>query len=277
MYMDYGVYEEDIKKILKTYKIERAQIEKLLQEKLAKDTKLLAVIETKNAPSEVARTAEYKRFIKDLKKDVYYGLRKYFQVPVADTNNFLELTKSHVSTKERLEDLAEFNKIFTKSIARYEHILDIGGGLYPLIFPFDKAVNLKTYTWIDKNKQSFETMNSISDALQTKNPTVEFRFFGESIGDRPWKDYLPAGVADFDLALMLKLIPVVQRQQRELIPLLLTVPAKSFLVTGSRYALTKNMDIEGRERKVIKDFIEKSGKNLTESLNTKNEFGYLLA
>ena len=86
-----------------------------------------------------------------------------------------------------------------------------------------------------------------------------------------------AGVADFDLALMLKLIPVVQRQQRELIPLLLTVPAKSFLVTGSRYALTKNMDIEGRERKVIKDFIEKSGKNLTESLNTKNEFGYLLA
>jgi len=75
---------------------------------------------------------------------------------------------------------------------------------------------------------------------------------------------------------MLKLIPVIYRQHRELLGHLSETPFKYALVTGSKEAMVKKQDIENRENKVITNFIMDSGKEIVKKIDLPNEFGYLI-
>jgi len=84
------------------------------------------------------------------------------------------------------------------------------------------------------------------------------------------------GQGPFDLGLLLKLVPVLARQQREVLPHLARVPARRLLVTGNCHALAHRRDIRRREEAVLRRFIDLTGRPILGSLETGDEFGYLL-
>ncbi len=71
-----------------------------------------------------------------------------------------ELLEMHISTKERLFYRDEFNKQIERYISTAKEIIDIGSGVYPLMFPWDKATNLSRYVAIEKNESSVTALNA---------------------------------------------------------------------------------------------------------------------
>ena len=80
----------------------------------------------------------------------------------------------------------------------------------------------------------------------------------------------------FALALGLKLIPVLARQERELLPLFRDLPTRRFLITGAREAMVKRRSIERRERASLQAFADELGFPIIGSLETDSELGVLL-
>ena len=199
-----------------------------------------------------------------MKKDTYYSLRKYHTA----NDDSLQGEVEHISTKERSSHLDSFYAPIFKTYSNVETILDIGGGVFPLTFPFEKFPKLKHYVWIDRDAKSFDTLSKLN------NPKL--KLYNHSIGEQPWNYYLPEGVGKFDLALMIKLVSVISRQERELLETLATVPAQTILVTAPKEAMTKKESIERRERSVIRNFINLTGRDVVGELDIENEFGYFL-
>jgi hypothetical protein len=85
-----------------------------------------------------------------------------------------------------------------------------------------------------------------------------------------------AGQAAFDIALMLKLIPVVARQSRELLSTLEQTPARRWIVTGSTTGLAKRTSILRREQTILRRFIADSGRTIREEFTFGEEFGYVV-
>ena len=82
--------------------------------------------------------------------------------------------------------------------------------------------------------------------------------------------------AKFDVALMLKLVPVIGRQSPELLPILASVPARRLVVSGSRQALAKRRSIEARELSVLRDFARKYEFREVGHFDTEDEIALVL-
>ena len=289
--------DEDISKILKTYKIPAEEVEKVVSNNLDVNLKLRRLLEGKN--ENVKRTGEYKDFIKKVRKEIYYKLRKYsfdkegFEAQLTilrqgydkttldkkasenklDGTPFEWFVQNHASTRERSLYIKEFNERLVNFIKEDKHILDLGGGLYPLTFPFSALNNLRQYTWVDKDKDSWNVLKEFCKT--TDKPKINL--YNELIGAREWKEYLPNNTNDFDTVLMLKLVPVIQRQEKDLLEILAKAPTKRFIVTGSKDAMTRNKDIEKRERHVCEKFITLTNRKVVGQFEIENEFAYVLA
>lgn len=278
------ILDEEISKILKTYKIPSTEAEKIISNNLGVNLKLRKLLETEG--ESVKRTREYKDFIKKVRKEIYYKLRKYSfdkegfdaQLKIllsskeSDDRTFLWFVQNHTSTRERAPYIQEFNAALVASIKDDKYILDLGGGLYPLTFPFSALNNLQQYTWVDKDRNSENVLEIFRKTID--RPTINL--YSEPIGVKEWGECLPNNVNAFDTVLMLKLVPVIQRQEKELLGVLAKVPAKRFIVTGSKEAMTRNTDIEKRERFVCENFIKLTGKTVVGQFEIENEFGYVL-
>lgn len=253
--------------IVKVYKISDVLVWELLQTKLAKNTQLvkLSLLE----PTRLVKRHEFKDFMRSLRKDIYYKLRTYRSVIDSDNDIAVNrpisvnaLAKTHISTKERLPFIEHFNAQLLNLIGDAKTILDLGGGLYPLIFPFEKFPKLEKYVWLDKDKKVFNDLQTFAKAQP------KLQLINEEIGTRDWPH--------FDVVLMLKLIPVIYRQKRVLLSALAQIPAHKILVTASKEAMTKHQNIRKREDVVLKKFIDMTGKKVATDFETENEFGYLL-
>lgn len=276
--------DEDINRILKTYKIPREEAEKVVTKNLDVNPKLKKLLEESH--EDVKRTREYKDFIKKVRKEIYYKLRKYsfdnegFNAQLntllgskePDDRMFHWFVQNHISTRERLPYIQEFNTALEDSIKDDKYILDLGGGLYPLTFPFSALSSLQQYIWVDKDKDSWNVLELFRKTMD--KPIISL--YNESIGVKEWREYLPNNVNAFDTVLMLKLVPVIQRQEKGLLEILAKVPAKRFIVTGSKEAMTRNTDIEKRERAVCENFIKLTGRTVAGRFEVENEFGYVL-
>ena len=277
--MDLDVFiEGEALKIIKKYKISEKEAAVFLRRELEDSNSLFEAITGSGELKDIYRLREYKVFIKAVKKDIYYHLRQY-RVPEASgesTSGGEEkgLSQTHVSSREREPYLKEFNKQVLAYCGGAENIIDIGGGVFPATFPFRKFKNLKNYVWMDKDKRAYGHLKELSKDLVL--PGQKLILFNESIGDRPWTTFLPKNVEEFDLGLMIKLIGVVWRQERELLDFLVDVPAKKILVTAPKEAMTKKEDIRRREDWVLHRFIEQGGFRITGKINVENEFGYFL-
>lgn len=276
--------DEDISKILKTYKIPLGEAERIITKNLDVNPELKKLLEDSNG--NVKRTREYKDFIKKVRKEIYYKLRKYsfdkegFEAQLnilrnskePDGNVFDWFVQNHTSTRERSPYIKEFNTALVGFIKDDGYILDLGGGLYPLTFPFSALNSLQQYIWIDKDKSSWEVLKEFCKNID--KPKINL--YNEPIGIKEWQKYLLENINAFDTALMLKLIPVICRQEKSLLESLVKVPAKRFIVTGSKEAMTRNTDIEKRERFVCENFIKLTGRSVTGQFEIENEFGYVL-
>ncbi len=255
------VIKEQTDKICEQYKISKEEVSKILLNKLENNPDLLNLATGSATTKEVYRTKKFKDFIKKTKKEIYYDLRTY-------KKESDDLINSHISSKERAPYIENLFMQIDGYLKNAETVLDLGGGLFPASFPFEKYPKLKTYVWVDKDKEAYQT-------LKDQNYKKVF-LHNYSIGEKAWNYYLPDDKKGFDFVFMLKLIPVIYRQHRELLEHISEIPFKYALVTGSKEAMVKKQDIESRENKVITGFITNSGKKIVKKIDLPNEFGYLI-
>jgi hypothetical protein len=92
-----------------------------------------------------------------------------------------------------------------------------------------------------------------------------------------WEPLKAAGSADrFDVALMLKLVPVLRRIEPESLEVLRAVPADFVLLSGAKTAMVKRQSIEARERGDIERFVQGCGWQIAAEAATNSEFFYLV-
>jgi hypothetical protein len=160
---------EEARKITKKYKISTEDAEKRLGTTLNDNKQFLSEVAKASSIKEIGRLATYKSFIKRLKKDIYYSLRQYHQ----EGGSTIE---THISTKERDPYIREFNRQIIEKFINIKNIIDVGGGVYPLNFPFKEFPNLEHYVWVDKDAKAYDVL------LKLENPKLTL--YHESIGDR---------------------------------------------------------------------------------------------
>ena len=293
-------------KITRTYKITLNEVTKRIEDKVNKHSDLKNIINTSDL-RKIEKNTAFKNMLKEVKKEIYYDLRQYRNKGSGDktqeiikrldealekndlekaTGLFDESVREHVSTNERLEYIQNFHSQFEDLINGSRIIIDIGGGLYPLTFPFENAMNLNQYIWIDSDAKSYEILERFQKLYKKNMPSSknshqiksqlnipEIILYNESFEQRKWNEYFSN---EPDLVLMLKLVPVIWRQQRNLIEKLASIPGKALLVTANKESMTKKANVVKRENAILLKFIKLTGRKVTRKIDTQNEFGYLL-
>jgi 16S rRNA (guanine(1405)-N(7))-methyltransferase len=282
--------DQEVKSICSRYKVEQECAEMHINEIIQRHPKLIQKIQ-ENSSSHITRLKAYKCFIKDVKKTIYYHLRQYHQhsanqsnlkdrlaaIDVHDNNPekrnaiIKDLLASHISSKERQPFYDEFYKQLFNLIDSPKTIVDIGCGLHPLSYPFHKNKPLKTYLAIDKDA-------SVIEQLQLYAPHVlptNLKAVCMDIKDIVWSDFLEQGT-QFDLAMMLKFIPVLNRQNKSSVTQLLKIPSKRIFLTGNIESMTRHENILRKEKKMLRHYIEMSSREVIASFQIDNEFGMLI-
>jgi Ribosomal RNA methyltransferase (FmrO) len=237
------------------------------------------------------RMRAYKDALNAARREIYFDLRRYKPDDSALLVATRELTDmpvracpervatlaeaivaSHASTAERLGHLEAFISALTGSIGAARSLVDVGGGMLPLLFPFARAPRLRRYSLLDR------------DPAAVRAVTAYAAWRGDNVlAARTWeiRDGWTAAVGSewstkFDVALMLKLVPVIARQSPELLPILASVPAHRLVVSGSRQALAKRRSIEARELSVLRDFARKYAFREIGHFDTEDEIALVL-
>lgn len=246
-------------------------------------------------PRRLKRTRAYRQAAEKIKTTTYNSLRTYKQQTqrLADGVDALgelaaegvdskdprtiaarnEIVASHVSTRERVPDLDAFFTALFELAPAPASILDVGCGVQPLLYPFDgDGSATSNYLGLDRD-------SSIVAAVDAWGRNIG----GERLRARRWSlsegftaVVGPEPDGNFSLALGLKLIPVVARQERDLLTLFQDIPARRFLVSGAREAMVKRRNIERRERASLVAFADELGFEIVGSFETASELGLLL-
>lgn len=282
--------QTEVAAICQRYRIDPDDARDILQQQFAARPKLLQKIAERYPAEDVTRLSDYRQVIKAVKKQVYYHLRQYRQDSdqeaelkqrlaalisnAADAAQLepliAELLSTHVSTQERLPHYDLFYQTLFDLLDPPQTILDLGCGLHPLSYPFqDAAYAPQQYIAIDKDLKMIETLQLYaSQAAPTRLAPV-----WADLATVTWADYV-AGQAD--LTLMLKLIPVIQRHNQEILLHLAKAPSRMLLVTASVEAMTRKQNIRRREERRLRQFIELTGREVVANFEVGSEFGYLL-
>lgn len=276
-----------VDRAVKKYKIDAETATGIILETMEKRPKFMQLLELGLPLKEILKTRVYDEVDHEARRKIYYELRQYHK-DIAARESLIaalsltvsspgggykdiitRLAQSHVSTKERLSSLDNFYRELFKYIAAPASIVDVGCGLHPLLFPFSGAGNSVTqYTALDKDKASISALEAFSKTL---NKNI-FRPMNWNIKEGWGVVQERTGILRFDTAFLMKLVPVVYRIQRDLLALLLETPAQTWVLTGSRTSMTKYMEIEMRERRIIKQFIKQSDKQIVGEFSTEDEF-----
>jgi hypothetical protein len=268
-----------------------------------KDTDLLKATIKEERPERLRRMKCFKNAVKKSKTTIYYDLRRYradddvFMHAVERLQNLpsdataievesalLPVAQSHVSTSERLPHREDFFDTLKNVIGVPNSILDIGCGVMPLIFPFDtppfgdlrdsltKSKIVESYCAADRDEKAIQVVQAYADWRSDERLVARHWELSEG-----WSPLLEAsGRKKFDVAFMLKLIPVVLRRSPDLLDILADVPADKIVVTGSRQSMVKRQSIERREAGILLDFASKYGFEQTGDFETLDEIGFIL-
>ncbi len=252
------------------------------------DQALRALARKTPSPGALARTSLYRRAASQARKDIYYRLRRYRR----DGDEFSEalerlrraasgapcqaareaLARSHASTAERWPDLADFLRHTQPVWGDCATLLDVGCGLMPLLFPFGRiGGRLRRYVACDRDARCVEAVNA---GPQTPSGVLEGCVW--DIGDGWAALESRTGIKRYDAAFLLKLVPVVARQQPRLLATLAAAPADWLIVTGSRQALARRRDISRRERAALGAFAKRHGLIVESEFETPSELGLVV-
>lgn len=286
-----ALVDDVVSALVRRYRIDAAPAKKAVEDAFAKSGELRQVVERETSPPKITRTRAYKDAVAAIKRNIYYGLRRYS----ADSGNqndlitqlstlagaphddveavTLAIAKSHASTRERLADRVRFYEQLLSLLDNPKTILDVGSGMQPILFPFDAlAETMELYLALDKDPASVAAVNAYAKATTNERLIAarwNIRDGWESINEL-------SRVSTFDAAFLFKLVPVVERQQPHLLDILSRTPAKKWVITGSKISLTKRQDIERRERSVIQCFCVSTGRRVSHEFSTSEEFGLIL-
>lgn len=278
--------ERETVAILKQYRASAEEVRQILLTTFAKYPKLLTRIHAAHPEKDVTRWRDYKKAVKEARKQVYYGLRRYFQSdedPQAQRLWFQQmhaegftlaqmrapvhaLMAQHVSTRERLPQMADFYAQVLGVVGTPWRIADIACGLHPLSWPYYAAPLPESYLAVERDPQAMRILHAFRRWWPQLTPMahdlaeLELHELGEP-----------------DLTLLLKVVPVIARQERELLDKLAHLPGRYLLVTASAIAMTRYEDIRQREERVLRDFIARTGREVRAELTLDNEFGYIMS
>ena len=268
--------DEELPKILKRYRADVYVARKILAEELAK-TK---AAESGTPYDQFRRTREYKDAVARARKRIYYSLRQYRSE--ANWDDIIErgewtqqdvdhILSEHVSTRERLGSIDEFHEYLLPHYRQARTVIDIGCGVYPLAFPF-AGCDVEHYLALDRDRAAIDAIGSFSS-------TRNYSFLHADLFDLAKAKELPASPRPerfYDLAIMLKLVPVVARQLPNKLSLLHRAPAKKMIVSGARKSMTKNIEIERRELSLLKKFATESRCEIVDEFRTSDEVVLIL-
>ncbi len=284
--------EAEAERIATRYRVAPREALRALSEAFADEPELSARVRERHGEEDVTRWRDYRRVVRRCRKELYYGLRRYYRRPaeadrlleqweratgaasrVADVAELREaLLQAHASTRERLAHVAEFYERLFELAGAPASVLDVGCGMYPLSYPFDGAGRAtQLYAAVDRDARAIRALGAYAPLVRPAR--LEARRLGFDEPDWPAK--LPWD-GPFALCLMLKVVPVLARLERGALEAMRYVPAERILLTGSTQAMTRREGIERRERAVLERFIAESGRPVLGELRAGTEFGYLL-
>lgn len=285
--------------VAKRYRIDVETARTLILEAWAAEPALWQQAAQEPDPARLARTRAYKQAADRAKTKIYYHLRRYRQddpglhdaaarlrelaaagVGIGDPQALAArdaVVRSHVSTRERLEDLEAFFTALFELVPAPSSILDLGCGVMPLLYPFERSFtdthsSTTTYLALDRDAVAVEVCAAWAglvgeERLRARRWSLDEGFAGITG---------PEAGGTFALALALKLVPVVARQERERLPTLAAAPARRLLVTGAKQAMVKRRAIDRREERTLRSFADDHGLAIVGTLDTPSEIGFLL-
>jgi len=270
----------------KNYKCSLDEASSFFLDNILKQDEVAKLVDASANPKQLARNAVFRNFVKKCKKELYYQLRKYksddaslqssldaARKDPSDENLeqvLSEVAQFHVSSQERFEENEIFYDKLNDLFANAETIIDAGCGVQPLFFPFGRFSNVKRYAAIDKDKASIALMQEIKSIFPQRYQWLYPDVW--NIGEG-WDNLCTEhDVEEFDLALMLKVVAVVQRTNPELVNGLCKVPAKTIVVSGVKESMVKKQDIGRRERRLVLNFMESCGRQKIAEFDLDNEF-----
>lgn len=273
--------------IAKVYKVEVNEVQQKLLQLWAKNLKLAAVLQSSSTLKDLQRTRVFKDSVKSARREIYQGLRKFKQSADAlfklddlgsGDEQLVEssrqaIVQAHVSTRERGDSINATMQRLAAWQPNLASVLDVGCGVMPLQFPFHLfADSLKDYVAIDKDATSIAAIKAFAaTVIACKLQAQHWRL------EQGWENIpLPRDSKDFDIAFMFKLVPLVARQEMELLDLLARVPAKCLVISGSRVSMTKHQDISKRENRALQSFFDKHALSVVEHFDTEDEIIYFL-
>lgn len=272
------------------YKLEREDAARRILAVWAEDKALHATLAKSPDLEKVARTRAYKSAASAARKTIYFALRRYRADGAAlqeeaealealppgakakDVDAIIQrIVAGHASTAERANHLDVFRDKMLEAVGDARFVLDVGAGVLPLIFPFERAPKLERYVASDRDRASMRAVAAYGRWLGGGRLMA----LGWDLQEG-WAPVLAAcGGHGFDVALMLKIVPVVKRQEHALLATLASVPAKRIVVTGSKEALVKRRVIVRREMAAIESFVRASGFRALRVFETPDEIGLI--
>ena len=283
-----SLISEIVTTVVKQYRIDHTNAEYQIHCCMAKKHNLRQLAEQEPSAGKLKRTRAYKDAVRDAKKTIYYSLRRYTSESsplttfVNSLSNFksensfdietarTRLLKEHKSTQERYPCMEEFHNQLFVHLPSAKSILDVGCGLYPLMYPFENTScqSILQYTAVDKDPAVINCVNTYARVTQEKRLiAMEWE-----VADGWDKVIEKSKQQVFDIAFLFKFVPVIARQLSALLNVLIETPARIWVVTGSKKSMTKNISIEKRERAVVNDFVQLAGRTIKHEVSVGEEF-----
>jgi predicted RNA methylase len=182
-----------------------------------------------------------------------------------------DLLKLHASTVERSVDEHLLNNILCQNIVENGNVIDIGGGLFPLMFPWVQ-IKVKNYILIEKDQKACRVVELFAKAANLNCIKV----INSSFEEVDYKSLAKGlDIERFDTALILKTVLILARQKMSLLFKLAKLPTEKMVITAPTKSLVKNHDIQRQEDKVLKDFISLAEGRVIQEFTFSSEFGYV--
>jgi 16S rRNA (guanine(1405)-N(7))-methyltransferase len=278
--------------ILDRYRADRNTAVSIARDSLAASPALGKVLEHETDVDRIVRTRAFRDVATAAKRRVYYRLREYkpdaakltglvdelAALPrTAPSAELRRLTRSiaelHVSTRERVPASDDFRAALAAHTAPPRTVLDVGCGVYPLLFPFSGwGREVEAYVAIDSDPMCVRAVEAFAKFLRPGVLRAIRWDFGAG-----WSELRACtGIDSYDVALLLKVVPVVARQTRSCLAVLAQTPADACVVTGSAVAMAKRRGIAARERTVLRKFAESARRPIVAEFAAGEEFGFIL-
>lgn len=268
--------EELLDGVVRRYRIDRDQAREIVLAHLRRE-RALAALPAKDATS-IRRTTVWKNAESGARKAVYYALRQYrsagdLRALAAELSTTGEeqarasivqrIVEAHVSTRERLASLEDFHAGIRAYLSEDTRVLDLGCGVYPLLFAESTMPRPAHYLALDADGDSVAAVEAYAGAAGAEWLCAQTWRCGDG-----WS---VLGGATFDAALMLKLVPVLHRQERDSLAALRDVPARTLILSGAKESMTKRRDISRRERAILRGFVEEVEGEIAAEFETADE------